>query len=725
MKFSPIVLLSCLPALRAMPDRQDTRQLRHLEEAQETASTPFALLRGYHKTHTQHRMMCVEGLDIVECDPMPDGSDGPNIVYTKDGEKMVIWEEYSAVQSKNQSVTMKWSPMFPTDLSLKAAPTVNDDSDDATDTMWKFEDIVLENGVEYDRYIMRFDIAARMYAAAEDQRVLVETGLLPDRWEYLETRDDGVPYVVRQYSGRNEDAMYDETMFLMAERLTLEELKMDPEVLVIYLATLDHPIQQHETNSTNSTENYSVQQYETNNRTNSTRSLQLEAEGEFALVEFPPACMDNDDVSACARISRTSRLVAGAFESGYRFDAAFRDDKDRSAEFFGQFFVDQASGRLTFLQGSARGCATPKTVKVRKLAEVSVVLCGERDIVWSNNGVISGGIGGSAQVKAVVRNREVSVQLRGSIEVSVAVSNGRPQFAGITGTLGAEAEAAGVLALSADGIIELIPKDPRRLDVFNVVIRVRPAIQYSIGSLFRGSLSYTFRLVELGPLRLQKTDSLPPPRQELPPVLRFRETDFTNPTENYSLKEKAPFYWKQQTTIDGAKGPEAAVSGFIVRQSPSGWIVGVRTVVDRPDAPLFEKRIGGGGRRNIDSTRVDLEADEWVVSVSGYQYKNFIYQLTFSSNKGRIFDYAADRSFPNQVPEFGRRFDFAAAVGEAFYGIDAYVETCCFSYQRPGNTQSTIKDLKVLWQKAPEVDCQAESCLSRESAHLEVFPSSP
>ena len=41
---------------------------------------PYSLFKSPHMTVTHHMQRCVEGLDIVECDAMADGSDGPNIM---------------------------------------------------------------------------------------------------------------------------------------------------------------------------------------------------------------------------------------------------------------------------------------------------------------------------------------------------------------------------------------------------------------------------------------------------------------------------------------------------------------------------------------------------------------------------------------------------------------------------------------------------------------------
>ena len=172
-----------------------------------------------HKAHTRHAQLCIpETTGIVECEGMADGD-------------MMRWDEYSYTVSGMDYGTAVMSGSSQSQQRLYLKSLVAKTTPDGSNNMWKPEGTVTEGGSQYNKFVLRPTDSP----LGNENNVLLQTGALPDRLEYLEATD-GSPYAIRQYSGANDDMMYLETVFMMAEELSDEEMERDPREMAMVMA---------------------------------------------------------------------------------------------------------------------------------------------------------------------------------------------------------------------------------------------------------------------------------------------------------------------------------------------------------------------------------------------------------------------------------------------------------------------------------------------------------
>ena len=105
-------------------------------------------------------------------------------------------------------------------------------TDDYTEEEWEFRGVVEENGIQYNRYEFDQEKVNGGLEDAEDEAMLADSGLLPNRFEYLEEMD-GTPYIVRQYSdAEGENELYGDVEFDFVEPLNDEESNESSEDIV-------------------------------------------------------------------------------------------------------------------------------------------------------------------------------------------------------------------------------------------------------------------------------------------------------------------------------------------------------------------------------------------------------------------------------------------------------------------------------------------------------------
>lgn len=181
---------------------------------------------------TKTRQRCIHG-DILGCGPDPTEPSEPEgtrrhlLVEDDDGDLWMDFDVEESVSIKDMT-TVEYNPISfvcspgepcPAHSPQEPPPPIPTSPD-----KWTYRGEVVLNGIAYKNYTTDFYAVANFENEdMEQSKLFIESGMVPNFFEYLEVASDGTPFRMREYS-TTARKLYRETVFQSVEPLNNQEI---------------------------------------------------------------------------------------------------------------------------------------------------------------------------------------------------------------------------------------------------------------------------------------------------------------------------------------------------------------------------------------------------------------------------------------------------------------------------------------------------------------------
>lgn len=248
---------------------------------------------------------------------------------------------------------------------------------DAT-TSWIFQGSITEEGVQYNRFVARFDDMTQSFPGPQawaKATHLVEAGIIPDVYEYLEATQSGTPFAIRMYSSRNQKRMYSETKFLSVT--ALNEIEVASAMATLSRVRADENKDkgrklQRQTKSAVAADIKKDYGIHLPRRTNTVTSGLM----------VPLGCTWDAKSYFCFALSKAEDEDTGGKNIALNMAMKSPEDANQNADIFGRIVLG-SKDQLLYADGRAQGCASPTSIRVGNLTKVGVKVCVDGEMKFS------------------------------------------------------------------------------------------------------------------------------------------------------------------------------------------------------------------------------------------------------------------------------------------------------------------------------------------------------
>lgn len=415
------------------------------------------------KVEVKHRQVCLPGmLDCEDTGGSPGGVRRASAASTA-----VEWtEEFVATSADDfASINLDESLEAAKELKVKGQSAVGDGD-------WVFTGLKEEEGIEYHRYELQLELTSGL----EKQWALVEAGILPDLWVYLESADKR-PCVLRYYSTFNDNKLYGESIFAYAEPLSNQEQGMGKEEVLeemVYNNTRRRLVAPQPAMPEARDLGFSLQDFG---------------------IEFPDNCLASSSSPMCFAAYKVQDGETGV--CSLTLDAALRDPRGNEAQLQAVILLEK--GQLKSVSGVGSGCANYLALQVGDLAKLGATLCFDGEISYTG-GQVQGQLSFSGEAVLSAASITADLEMNGYVNVKSQQIGGVLLFAGLQGYATAQGSAP-LVAYGVELSVSVTPMDLVNTDNFKTSVLLTPSVEINLG-IYRHTYSPTFQLGNVGPTRM-------------------------------------------------------------------------------------------------------------------------------------------------------------------------------------------------------------------------------